>query len=146
MLNRACRSLSAAAFGATLLLVPAHGQTRHRDHNFNINVRENDAEHCAGLRAESDGEIARSSEAFTLSRAEAPTLEVNVSDHGNIRVFGASRTDYGVEVCKFAVAGDQATAEQTLRGVTVSRSAGRLHLWPITSFTGITVSRARRDP
>ncbi len=125
MLHHAFRYLSATALGTALLLVPAQSQTRH-DYNLNINVRDGEAEHCADLQAESSGEIARATEAFTLSRAEAPVLEISTLDRGNIRVLGSSRADYGVEVCKFAVAADRATAEQLLRGVSVSRSAGRL--------------------
>ena len=114
------------AIGA-LLLVPAWGQERnHRD--FNLNVHEEDARHCADLRAESRGEIAQSTEAFTLSRGEAPVLEISALDRGNVRVYGEGRADYAVEACKFAVAADRGTAQQLLNGVTVSRSAGRLSI------------------
>ncbi|MGO9259047.1 MAG: hypothetical protein ACLQU1_22405 [Bryobacteraceae bacterium] len=125
MLNHAFRYLAATALGATLLLVPAQSQTRNH-HDFNLNVQNSDAEHCADLKAEAAGEIAQATESFTLSRSQAPVLEISALDRGNIRVLGSAQADYAVEVCKFAVAGDRAAAEQLLRGVTVSRSAGRL--------------------
>jgi hypothetical protein len=123
MPNHAFRYLAATALGATLL-IPAQSQTRY--HDFNLNIQDSNVEHCGDLKPESRGEIARSTEAFTLSRGEAPILEISALDRGNIRVFGSAQTDYAVEVCKFAVAGDRGTAEQLLRSVAVSRSAGKL--------------------
>jgi hypothetical protein len=118
------RFLAASALGATLLL-PAQSQTRnHRD--FNLNIQERDAEHCADLRPESSGEIAQATESFTLSRGQAPVLEISSLDHGSIRMFGAAQADYAVEVCKIAVAADRGAAEQLVRSVTTSRSAGKL--------------------
>jgi hypothetical protein len=125
MLNHAFGYLAVTALGATLLAVPAHSQ-RFSHHDFNLSIQNGDAEHCADLRAQSSGEIAQSTEAFTLSRAEAPVLEISALDRGNIHVVGSAQADYAVEVCKLAVAADRATAEQTLRSVTVLRSAGRL--------------------
>ncbi len=128
MPNHALRCLAAAALGAAFLLIPARSQTREPEYGLNINVSEHDPQHCADLKAESAGELVQATEAFTLSRAEAPTLEISALDHGNIRVLGESRADYGVEVCKLAVAGDRGAAQQTLLGITVSRNAGRLSL------------------
>jgi len=122
--HHAFRYLAAAALAAALV-VPAQCQIRSH-HQFNLNIREDNAEHCADLRAESSGEIAQGTEAFSLSRSEAPVLEISAVDHSNIRVLGAAQSDYAVEVCKFAVAGDRAAAQQLLRGVAVSRSAGKL--------------------
>lgn len=121
MWNHAARFLTAAALGAALL--PA--QIRHH-HDFNLNVHDNDAQHCGDLRVDSDGEIAHSTEAFTMSRGEAPTLEISALDRSNVHVLGGTQADYSVEVCKFAVAADRATAENALRAITVQRSGGKL--------------------
>jgi hypothetical protein len=133
MLNHAFRYLVATALGATLML--AQGQNR-LSHDFNLSVHDSDAEHCADLKAESRGEIAQSTESFTLSRGEAPVLEISTLDRGNIRVLGSAQADYAVEVCKFAVAGDRASAEQLLRGITILRSAGRLSTSTPTTDNG----------
>lgn len=124
MLKHAFRCLVAVALGATLL--PAQGQTRHRP-EFNLSVQDSNAEHCADLRAEAHGgELAQTAERFTLSRGQAPALEISAMDRSSIHVMGAAQEDYTVEVCKFAVARDGAAAGQLLSAVTVSRSAGRL--------------------
>ena len=52
----------------------------------------------------SNGEIAQVNESFTLSKGEAPMLEINAVDRGNIRVRGWDHADYSVETCKVAVA------------------------------------------
>lgn len=125
MLKHALRTLAVTVLGATLML--AQNQVRnHRD--FNLSIHEDNAEHCGDLRAESSAELARGAEAFTLSRAEAPVLEISALDRGNVRVLGSAQSDYAVEVCKFAVAADRGVAEQALQSISVLRSAGRLSL------------------
>lgn len=118
-----------ACFAAALILgsLPASAQTRNRD--FNINMQGN-AETCAGLQATSSGQLARSVDKFDLQRSEVPTLELNAADRGLIQVRGWSQAGYSVEACKIAVAGDSASAERTLSGISVSRSAGHF------TFTG----------
>ncbi len=125
MVKPAVRYLAVAAIGAALT-VPAQSQNRIRHESLNFNVSDNNAEHCSDLKVDSSGEIAHATEAFTLSRAEAPVLQIDAPDHGNVRVLGAAQSEYSVEVCKFAVAVDRATAEQALVGITVSHSGGRL--------------------
>ena len=113
-------------FGAAIcaaLLTAAQAQAA-RHHNLNVNFGGN-AEHCSDLKATSDGEVAQVNEAFTLSKAEAPILEMNGIERGVFRVRGWDRAEYSVEACKVAAADDRATAEQTVRGISVNRSAGR---------------------
>ena len=122
-------ALAAAVLGAALSIVPAgHAQSRtHR--NLNINMQ-GDAESCADLKVSSSGELAQTAEKFSLQRSEVPTLELNAADKGAIKVKGWTQNTYSVDVCKIAVAEDKGTAERTLSGINVSRSAGRF------SFTG----------
>ena len=114
--------LALAGVPAAITLVPTAGHAQNRHLNINI---EGKAESCADLRVRSEGEIARSSETYTLQRNEAPVLEVNSADRGVIRVRGADRNDFTVEICKVAAAEDQATAGQLLSSLSVSRLGGR---------------------
>jgi len=120
------------AIGAAVLISAATAQTQRnrRGNNFNINMQ-GDAESCADVRVtSSNGELSRASEQFALSRGEASTVELNAGDRGVIKVRGWGQPGYSVEACKMAVAGDRGTADQLLRGITVSHSAGRF------SYTG----------
>jgi len=120
----AVRLLALAALGAAVLL--AQGQNRRR-HDFNLNVQDRNSENCAGLQAEArGGELAQATESFTMARSQAPTLEIGSIERGNVRVIGAYQADYTVEVCKFAVAADRATAELALRAVAVSHNGGKI--------------------
>ena len=110
----------AAALCLACLSIPAHAQ-RNRNRDLNINF-ESDAEHCSDVKARSEGQIAQAVESFTLQRAEAPTLEINGADRGGIRVRAWDRAEYSLEACKIAVAEERSAAEQTLRGIAVSRS------------------------
>src|SRR5690349_94092 len=115
----------AALLGAAWLLAGA--QTTHAARHVNLNIQtDGKAEHCSDLRAKSGGEIAQSQEAITLQKSEAPVLEISGSDRASIRVVAWDRPEYSVETCKFAAAEDRAGAEQILRGISVTRSAGRL--------------------
>ena len=101
-----------------------------RNRGFNLNIDGN-AESCAGLKVRSsNGETSQVNDAFTLSKGEAPILELNALEGGQIRVRGWDRADFSVEVCKIAVAETHAAAEQAARGVAVTHSAGRI------SYTG----------
>src|SRR3954447_11209455 len=70
-----------------------------KNRGFNININ-GSADSCAALKVTSSGEVAQVNEAFTLSKGEAPILELNAVDRGNIRVFGWDHADYSVEACK----------------------------------------------
>ena len=116
--------LTAAAFCTASLLAPA--SLHARDHNLNVSFT-GSGEHCSDLKVTSgNGQVAQAAESFTLSRSEAPTLELRGLERGVLRVRGQDRADYAVEVCKVAAAGDRASAEQLVRAISVSRSAGRI--------------------
>jgi hypothetical protein len=120
---------AAAALSVAWLITPVRTHAA-RNRNFNINI-EGDAETCAGLKARSDsGQIAQANESLSLRKSEAPILEMNAADHGHIKVRGWDRSEYSVETCKLAVAETSAAADQMVRNISVSRSAGRL------SFSG----------
>jgi len=125
------KNRTAALLGMALLLASAtaYAQNRSRNHNLNINTQ-GDAESCADLRVTSDGQVAQSTEKFTLQRSEAPTLELNAADHGLIKVRGWNQQAYSVETCKIAVADDRGSAERALSAIAVTRSAGHF------TFTG----------
>lgn len=124
-------SLGAALLGVVLSMVPLPGvaQTRTRNRNLSINTQ-GDADSCADLKVTSDGQVAQSTDKFTLQRSEAPTLELDAADRGVIRVRGWNQPAYSVEACKMAVADDRGSAEQTLSAISVSHSAGHF------SFSG----------
>ncbi|HEY2019340.1 MAG TPA: hypothetical protein VGH38_37790 [Bryobacteraceae bacterium] len=123
MKNNSVYYLATAAICVAWLLTPAQAQVSRR-RNFNINT-EGNAERCSDLRVTSDAELVRSAETVTLQKSEAPVLELNGLDRGVLKVVGWDRGEYSVETCKIAVADDRARAEQALRGVSVTHSAGR---------------------
>jgi DUF4097 and DUF4098 domain-containing protein YvlB len=116
------------------LLTPAKTHAA-KNGGFNINIDGN-AESCAALKVRAGGEIAQVNESFTLSKGEAPILEINAADHGNIHVRGWDRADYAVETCKIAVADTRGTADQTARSISVGHAAGRV------TFNGPTTDSA----
>jgi hypothetical protein len=128
MKNDALYHLAAAllllllALGWLLAPPKTHAQ---KNRSLNINFS-GDAERCADLKVSSNGEVAQANESLALSKAEAPTLEINGTERGLIRVRGWDRPDYSVETCKIAVAETRAAAEQAVRGISVTRTAGRL--------------------
>src|SRR6266568_4143932 len=109
---------AAAVLCAGCLIAPANGQDKTRKHGFNLNI--NNGESCAELKVSSTGEVAQVNEKFTLSKGEAPILELNMAERGNIRVRGWDHADYSVETCKIAVAETRAADDQTVRGISVS--------------------------
>ncbi len=123
MKNDSLYYVAAAVLCAAWLLVPGSTEAARR-RNLNVNFHGN-AEHCSDLKVTSDGEVAQANETFALTRAEAPVLELSGIDRGIFKVRGWEQANYSVETCKIAVADDRATAEQTVRGISVSRSAGR---------------------
>jgi hypothetical protein len=129
MKKRSLYYFAAAALSVAWLMTPVRTHAAG-NRNFNINIQ-GDAETCAGLKVHSDsGQIAQANESFSMRRSEAPILELNAAEHGNIKVRGWDRPEYSVETCKLAVAETSAAAEQMVRRISVGRSAGRL------SFSG----------
>ena len=115
---------AAAVLCAGWLLCPASTEAARR--NFNLSFNGN-AETCADLKvSSSNGEVAKLVESFTMTRAEAPLLEMNGADRANISVRGWDRAEYSVETCKVAVAETRSAAEATARGISVSHTAGRI--------------------
>jgi uncharacterized protein YbjT (DUF2867 family) len=122
---------AAAVLCAGCLITPADGQARR--HGFNLSI--NNGESCADLKVTSTGEIAQVNESFTLSKGEAPILELNMADRGNVRVRGWDHADYSVETCKVAVAETRAAADQAARGISVSHTA-KVFVTGATGFMG----------
>jgi hypothetical protein len=95
-------------------------------HGYNLSLSSN-AETCADLKVTSnDGEVARLSDKFSFTRAEAPLLELNGGERANIHVRGWDRADYSVETCKVAVAESRAEADRMVQGISVTRAGGKL--------------------
>src|SRR5258708_4335777 len=91
---------AAALLCAISLFNPA--QTHAARRNFNLNYS-GDAQTCADLKVTSNnGEVAKVVEAFTMTRAEAPLLEMVGGENANIQVMGWDRAEYSVETCKIA--------------------------------------------
>lgn len=106
------------------------GQTQAaKNRGLNININGN-PERCADLKVTSSGEVAQVNESFTLSKGEAPILELNAAERGNIHVLGWDHADFSVETCKLAAAETRSAADQLARGISVSHAAGRI------SFSG----------
>ena len=101
--------VAAAVLCLGWLLTPGKTQAA-RNRDFNINF-DNNAETCADLKVRSTGEIGQVNDSFTLSKGEAPLLELNAADRGQIRVRGWDRAGYSVETCKIAVAETRGAAE-----------------------------------
>jgi hypothetical protein len=107
------------------MCVPAQSQQFKRGYNLSIN--NNGEGSCADMRvSSSNGEVAKLTEAFTMTRGDAPILELSGNGRVQIRVRGWNRSEYSVEVCKVAVAGSRDAAEQMARGIAVGHAAGRL--------------------
>jgi len=140
--------IAAAVLCLGWLLTPGKTQAA-RNRDFNISI-DNNSETCADLKVRSTtGEIAQLNDSFTLSKGEAPLLELNAADRGHIRVRGWDRADYSVETCKIAVADTRAAADQLARGISVTHSAGRIsYTGPAgdsTDWTAVFLIHAPRD-
>jgi hypothetical protein len=117
------RNLICGVICLTVFSVSGFSQIRSKNYILSVNF---EGEHCPDLKVKSDGQVAQASETFNLSRGEAPILEIqDTAGRSVIRVRGWERPDYSVEACRIAVAGDQATAEAAVRGISVIRTAGR---------------------
>jgi hypothetical protein len=118
--NNGCGYLAAAVLSVGCLLMPARSDARQ---DLSIDFPDG-ALRCSDVRVRSTGQVAQAAESFTISAGAA--LEIAGVDRGNIRVRGWDRPDYAVEVCKIAAAGDRASADNTLRGVSVTRGGNRI--------------------
>ena len=124
MKNEGLLYVAAAALCLAWLFTPANTHAA-KNRGFNINI-EGSAESCGDLKARSSGEIAQVNDTFTLSKGEAPILQLNAADRGHIRVRGWDRADYSVETCRIAAAETRGAAEQIARGISVAHTAGRI--------------------
>jgi DUF4097 and DUF4098 domain-containing protein YvlB len=109
----------------------ATAQTARPKRNFNINTT-GDATSCADLHVSSKAELAQLNQTFTLSKGEAPLIELNVADRGQAHVRAWDHADYSIETCKVAVADTRTEADAIVRAVSVNHIAGNL------SFNGPT--------
>jgi hypothetical protein len=134
MKNDSLYYLAAALLIAGWFLTPAQTSAA-KTRNFNISFDGN-AERCSDLKVRSNGQVAQATEAFNMSKSEAPILEMVGLDRAVVQVRGWERADYSVEACKIAAAEDRAGAEQMVKGISVTRSAGRI------SSTGPTTDDA----
>ena len=115
---------AAAVLCTGWLLCPESTQAARHDYNLNFS---GNAETCADLKVTSNnGEVAKIVDSFTMTRAEAPLLELNGGERANIHVRGWDRADYSVETCKVAVAESRAEADRMARGISVTRAGGKL--------------------
>jgi hypothetical protein len=126
MKSDAVRFIAASALGTLWLLSSA--QTAHAARNYNLSINGNNAERCSDLRVTSrDGEVAQVNDSVTLGPRELSALELeDIAGRAVVHVRGWDRAEYRVETCKIAVAESKAAAETLVRGIDVSRSAGRL--------------------
>ncbi len=116
--------LAAAAICTAWILNPTSTRAE-RNHNLSVNF-EGSAQHCSDLRVRSNGEFAQANDVFTMTKAQAPILEMTHVDQSVIHVMGEDRADYSVEACKVAAADTRAAAEQAIRGIAVNRTAGQI--------------------
>jgi len=124
MKNEGWIYVAAAVLCLGWMLAPAPTHAA-KNHGFNISIR-GDATSCADLRVTSSGGLAQVNQVFTLSKGEAPILEMNAADHGQIHVRAWDHADYSVEACKIAAAETRAEADQIVRGISVNHTAGNL--------------------
>lgn len=96
--------------------------------NFNLSVNSRNAERCSDLQVTSkNGEVARVDESVTLGARELSALELeDGAGHAVVQVRGWDRAEYQIETCRIAVAENRGAAEALVRGISVSRSAGRI--------------------
>ena len=125
MKNETFCYLAAAALALAALVNPAPLRAAR---NYNLNVRMDNAEHCSDLQVRSsNGEVAQAADTVTLGARDASMLELeDNAGHGVVRVRAWDRPEYAVETCKIAASDSRQAAETLLRGITVSRSAGRI--------------------
>lgn len=120
MMTRILFLLSA---GELLVTGVAPAQPGWRYWDFGLDGGRN-AARCSDLKPHANGDIAQATENFTIAKSSTATLQISARNRAQIRVRGADRADYGIEVCKFAVAGSQPAADQALRDIAVTRNGG----------------------
>jgi hypothetical protein len=96
--------------------------------NYNLNISMDNAERCSDLKVRSsNGQVSQVNESLTLGSGQASGLELeDTAGRAVVHVTAWDRSEYGVEICKFAVAETKSAADQLLAGISVARSAGRL--------------------
>jgi hypothetical protein len=119
-MNVSALRIAGAAAAAILTLTSAQAQSKH--HNLSVNF-DGQVASCADLRVKTDGALAQAVDKFSLQGA---SIQIDGGSGGSIHVTAADRADYAVEACRFAVADDQATAQQAVAGTSVTRSAWRV--------------------
>jgi hypothetical protein len=116
----ALRIAGAAAVATILTIAPAQAQSKH--HNLSVNF-DGQVASCADLRVKTDGALAQAVDKFSLQGA---SIQIDGGSGGSIHVTASDRADYAVEACRFAVADDQATAQQAVAATSVTRNAWRV--------------------
>jgi DUF4097 and DUF4098 domain-containing protein YvlB len=102
-----------------------------RARNFNISTS-GDASSCAELHVSSHAELAQLNQTFSLSKGEAPLLEINGAERGQVHVRAWEHADYSIETCRVGVADTRAEADAIARAISVNHTAGNI------SFNGPT--------
>jgi hypothetical protein len=112
---------------ALLTLCISGAQAASRHHSVNISDgHRHPVTDCSDLRIRFDDEdaVVRSEE-HTLTKAEAPVLQVHPHSNGGAQVVGWDKDTYSVTACK-AAGGRGAEAERILSQITVSIDKGRV--------------------
>ena len=126
------------------LVAPGKTQTaRNRDRGFNLSI-DGDAESCADVKVRSsNGEVAQTSESFTLRKSEAPLLELNAAPDRRLRMSELgqrtvlSRTRVSRVVDELAAAGlaerqpDQADGRSSFAALTPAGREALRRAWPV---------------
>jgi hypothetical protein len=121
------RSFVSPVFCAALLTLCISGaQAARRHHSMNMSGgHRHPITDCSDLRIRFDEEdaVVRSEE-HTLTKAEAPVLQVHPYANGGLQVVGWDKDTYSVTACKAAGRGSE--AERILSQITVSIEKGRV--------------------
>ena len=117
--------LAGLAALATCARRPAVAQPRFWSERLQIEGGRS-ADKCSDVTVRTSGELAQATENFTLSKNQAPTLEIRAERHTALHVRGWDRPEYAVEVCKFAAAARRPEANQVLRSIAVTRTGARI--------------------
>jgi hypothetical protein len=121
------RSVVSPVFCAALLTLCISGaQAARRHHSMNMSGgHRHPITDCSDLRIRFDEEdaVVRSEE-HTLTKAEAPVLQVHPYANGGLQVVGWDKDTYSVTACKAAGRGSE--AERILSQITVSIEKGRV--------------------
>jgi hypothetical protein len=122
------RDLAYLAF-ACALLVLVLASARAAAHHHTVNISEGHKQpitDCADLRIQFDErEALVRSEEHTLTRSEAPVLQVYPHANGGIQIVGWEKDTYSVTACR-AAAGSGDAAERILSQISVGIDRGRV--------------------